>query len=265
MTEIIADPPFGPPSRAERQSPPTSPTQAPDDAATPPDSRRQLGLPHLRDGQLSGIRALTSGRDILAVMPTGYGKSAIYQVAALELHRRLKRPTVVVSPLISLQEDQLDGLREVVGLQGAVAVNSSHSAAEQERAWQAVENGEATFLYVAPEQLAKTSTVERIAALDIALFVVDEAHCVSSWGHDFRPDYLRLGEVREQLGNPATAALTATAAPPVREEIVARLRLQDPLLLVRGFDRPNIRLDVLREQEDKDKRRAVVGAGRRAA
>jgi ATP-dependent DNA helicase RecQ len=191
-------------------------------------------------------------------MPTGYGKSAIYQVAALELHRRLKRPTVVVSPLISLQEDQLDRLREELGPQAAVAVNSSHSAAEQERAWQAVESGDATFLYVAPEQLAKSSTVERIAALDIALFVVDEAHCVSSWGHDFRPDYLRLGEVREHLGNPATAALTATAAPPVREEIVARLRLQDPMLLVRGFDRPNISLDVLREQEDKDKRRAVI-------
>ncbi|WP_244208500.1 RecQ family ATP-dependent DNA helicase [Arthrobacter oryzae] len=217
-----------------------------------------FGLPHLREGQLAGMRALAAGRDVLAVMPTGYGKSAIYQVPALLLHRRQQRPTVVVSPLISLQEDQLEGLRQADGPGGAVAVNSSHSAAEQEDAWRAVENGEAAFLFLAPEQLAKTSTVERIAALNIALFVVDEAHCVSSWGHDFRPDYLRLGEVRERLGNPTTAALTATASPPVREEILARLGMAKPLVLVHGFDRPNIRLEVLRHHEDKEKRRAVV-------
>ena len=217
-----------------------------------------FGLPHLREGQLTGMRALAAGRDVLAVMPTGYGKSAIYQVPALLLHRRLQRPTVVVSPLISLQEDQLDGLREAAGPGVAVAVNSSHSAAEQERAWRAVESGEAAFLFLAPEQLAKTSTVERITALNIALFVVDEAHCVSSWGHDFRPDYLRLGEVRERLGHPTTAALTATASPPVREEILARLGMAVPLVLVHGFDRPNIRLEVQRHHEDKEKRRAVV-------
>ena len=217
-----------------------------------------FGLPHLREGQLTGMRALAAGRDVLAVMPTGYGKSAIYQVPALLLHRRLQRPTVVVSPLISLQEDQLDGLREAAGPGVAVAVNSSHSAAEQERAWRAVESGEAAFLFLAPEQLAKTSTVERITALNIALFVVDEAHCVSSWGHDFRPDYLRLGEVRERLGHPATAALTATASLPVREEILARLGMAGPLVLVHGFDRPNIHLEVVRHHEDKEKRRAVV-------
>ncbi|MEO3932278.1 RecQ family ATP-dependent DNA helicase [Micrococcaceae bacterium Sec7.4] len=217
-----------------------------------------FGLPHLRQGQLTGMRALAAGRDVLAVMPTGYGKSAIYQVPALLLHRRQQRPTVVVSPLISLQEDQLDGLREAAGPGAAVAVNSSHSAAEQERAWRAVESGGAAFLFLAPEQLAKPSTVERIAALNIALFVVDEAHCVSSWGHDFRPDYLRLGEVRERLGNPTTAALTATASPPVREEILARLGMAGPLVLVHGFDRPNIRLEVVRHHEDKEKRRTVV-------
>ncbi|QDY89092.1 ATP-dependent DNA helicase RecQ [Arthrobacter sp. UKPF54-2] len=208
------------------------------------------------------MAALAAGRDVLAVMPTGYGKSALYQVPALLLHRQRKGATVVVSPLISLQEDQLDGLAGALGPGHAVAVNSSHSAAEQERAWQAAERGEAVFLFLAPEQLAKASTVERLAALTIALFVVDEAHCVSTWGHDFRPDYLRLGEVRERLGHPTTAALTATAAPPVREEILDRLRLKDPLVLVRGFDRPNIGLDVVRHHEDKEKRRAVV---RRAA
>ena len=218
-----------------------------------------FGLPALRDGQLDGMRALASGRDVLAVMPTGYGKSAIYQVPGLLIHRERRRPTVVVSPLISLQEDQLDRLLVAAGPLGAAAINSSHGSAEQERAWQAAESGEIAFLFLAPEQLAKDSTVERLAALDIALFVVDEAHCVTSWGHDFRPDYLRLGEVRERLGNPTTAALTATAAPPVREEILERLRMTDPLVLVHGFDRPNISLDVIRHHEDKDKRRAVAG------
>ncbi|MDZ4090837.1 MAG: DEAD/DEAH box helicase, partial [Arthrobacter sp.] len=209
-------------------------TEAHDDAELRRLADVTFGLPHLREGQLTGMRALAAGRDVLAVMPTGYGKSAIYQVPALLLHRRQQRPTVVVSPLISLQEDQLDGLREAAGPGTAVAVNSSHSAAEQERAWQAVERGEAAFLFLAPEQLAKPSTVERIAALNVALFVVDEAHCVSSWGHDFRPDYLRLGEIRERLGNPTTAALTATASPPVREEILARLGMAGPLVLVHG-------------------------------
>jgi ATP-dependent DNA helicase RecQ len=226
-----------------------------------------FGLPHLRDGQLAGMRALVQGRDVLAVMPTGYGKSAIYQVAALFIHgghqdtaanSARRGPAVVVSPLIALQEDQLDGLLEDLGGASAVAINSGRKDSEVQDAWEAAERGEAAFLFLAPEQLAKTETVERLAALNVSLFVVDEAHCVSSWGHDFRPDYLRLGEVRAQLGNPPVAALTATASPPVRDEIQQRLRMKDPLVLVHGFDRPNIRLDVVRHLEDRDKRRAVV-------
>ncbi|MFE4833843.1 RecQ family ATP-dependent DNA helicase [Arthrobacter sp. NPDC056691] len=233
----------------------------------------RLGLPHLRDGQLAGMTALAAGRDVLAVMPTGYGKSAIYQVAALFLHgghesakhpddpaadRARRGPAVVVSPLIALQEDQLDGLLEDLGGESAVAINSGRKDSEVEDAWEAAGRGEAAFLFLAPEQLAKAETVERLAAMDVALFVVDEAHCVSSWGHDFRPDYLRLGEVRRQLGHPPVAALTATASPPVRDEIHQRLCMKDPLVLVHGFDRPSIRLGVVRHVGDRDKQRAVV-------
>ncbi|QCO97249.1 RecQ family ATP-dependent DNA helicase [Arthrobacter sp. 24S4-2] len=231
-----------------------------------------FGLPHLRTGQLAGMRALVAGQDVLAVMPTGYGKSAIYQVAALALHRNQgqgaqnpsqpgsarRGPAVVVSPLIALQEDQLDGLLEDLGREAAVAINSGRSDSEVHHAWEAAERGDAVFVFLAPEQLAKTETVERLAALDVSLFVVDEAHCVSSWGHDFRPDYLRLGEVRGQLGNPPVVGLTATASPPVRDEIQQRLRMKDPLVLVHGFDRPNIRLEVIRHHTDRDKRRAVT-------
>ena len=217
-----------------------------------------FSIPKLRPGQLAAMNALAGGRDVLAVMPTGYGKSATYQVAARYLYNQTGRPAVVVSPLIALQEDQLDGLNGQLGDGVAVAINSSRSDAEVEDAWEAAESGKATFLFLAPEQLAKQETVDRIAKLDITMFVVDEAHCVSSWGHDFRPDYLDLGNVRERLGNPPVAALTATASPPVRDEILERLGMKDPLILVRGFDRPNISLDVVRHQEDKGKRKAVL-------
>ena len=245
---------------------PTETVPSTDASAEDPDAglRRlagdTFGLPSLRTGQLAGMRALVAGRDVLAVMPTGYGKSAIYQVAAIQLHRNSPRrgPAVVVSPLIALQEDQLDGLLERLGGKAAVAINSGHRDAEITAAWDAAERGDAVFVFLAPEQFAKTETVERLAALDVPLLVVDEAHCVSSWGHDFRPDYLRLGEVREQLGNPPVVGLTATASPPVRDEIQQRLRMKDPLVLVHGFDRPNIRLEVIRHHKDKDKRRAVI-------
>jgi ATP-dependent DNA helicase RecQ len=271
MTEAFAPAAGSPAAAAPTDAAPTgaepeAATGTAADAGLRRIASENLGLPHLRDGQLAGMRALVQDRDILAVMPTGYGKSAIYQVAALHLHRTdgaaaasaRRGPAVVVSPLIALQEDQLDGLLEDLGGASAVAINSGRKDSEVEDAWEAAERGEAAFLFLAPEQLAKAETVERLAALDVPLFVVDEAHCVSSWGHDFRPDYLRLGEVRGQLGNPPVAALTATASPPVRDEIQQRLRMKDPLVLVHGFDRPNIRLEVVRHLGDRDKQRAVV-------
>jgi ATP-dependent DNA helicase RecQ len=177
----------------------------------------------------------------------------VYQVAAL----LLDGPTVVVSPLISLQMDQLAGLAEQDAPE-AVAVNSAQRGSQTEHAWQALHAGDAEFVFLSPEQLANDEVVERLAAAGVSLLVVDEAHCVSAWGHDFRPDYLRIGDVLERLGRPAVAALTATASPPVREEIVERLRMRRPRQVIRGFDRPNLELVVRRFADERGKRDAVV-------
>jgi ATP-dependent DNA helicase RecQ len=214
----------------------------------------RFGWDDLRAGQLEAITAAANGCDVLAVMPTGYGKSAIYQVAAT----LIEGPTLVVSPLIALQADQVASITAAEDAPDAVAVNSAQSARANTDAWEALSTEDAEYLFLAPEQLAKDDVVERLKHLGVSLFVVDEAHCVSSWGHDFRPDYLRLGDVIERLGHPTVVALTATGSPPVREEIVERLGLREPLVLTRGFDRPNLRLAVVRHSEDREKRRAVV-------
>ena len=146
-----------------------------DDHALAALAASSFSLPHLRDGQLAGMAALAGGRDVLAVMPTGYGKSAIYQVAALHLKNTTGRPAVVVSPLIALQEDQLDGLSAELGDGAAVAINSSHSDSELEAAWHAAETGKAAFLFLAPEQLAKQETVDRIGKLVAEMGVADPA------------------------------------------------------------------------------------------
>ncbi|MFJ4205418.1 RecQ family ATP-dependent DNA helicase [Streptomyces sviceus] len=213
-----------------------------------------FGWSELRPGQLAAMEAVMRGRDTLAVMPTGAGKSAVYQVPGL----LLPGPTVVVSPLIALQRDQIAGLLSHADAPDAVAVNSAQAAGETEAAWDAVRHGDAEFLFLSPEQLAKDEVLERLARTAPSLFVVDEAQCVAAWGHDFRPDYLRLAQAAQRVGRPTILALTATAAPPVREEIVERLGLEDPALAVAGFDRPNIALEVRRFLDDTGKRRVVV-------
>ena len=212
-----------------------------------------FGWTQLRPEQLAAMEPLTDGRDVLAVLPTGAGKSAIYQVPAL----LRDGPTVVVSPLIALQRDQREGLAGT-DAPDAVVVNSAQNAAQTRRAWEKLREGTAEYVFLSPEQLANDEIVEALRAAGVSLFVVDEAHCVSEWGHDFRPDYLRLGPVIERLGHPPVAALTATAAPPTREDIVARLGLRDPTHVVASFDRPNLHLTAHAFHDDDLRRGEVV-------
>jgi ATP-dependent DNA helicase RecQ len=229
-------------------------------------ARDVLGYAEFRPGQEAAMQAVVAGRDTLAVLPSGAGKTAVYQVAG----QLLDGPVVVVSPLIALQRDQVERFTELADRAGRAAqLNSTMSAGDQREVLEALQDGTVRFVFLAPEQLTKADVVEAVRDAKPALFVVDEAHCVSAWGHDFRPDYLRLGGVIEQLGHPTVLALTATAAPPVRAEIVERLEMRDPEIVVAGFDRPEIRLEVDhyadargKEQGVLDRVLAEIGEGR---
>jgi ATP-dependent DNA helicase RecQ len=216
-------------------------------------ARQRLGFERLRHGQLAAIEALAGGRDALAVLPTGGGKSAIYELAGL----LRAGPTVVVSPLIALQDDQLAHLR-AAGLP-AIVLNSQLSAGARAAALLASCDSD-TFVFLSPEQLANAQTRQTLQRARPGLFVVDEAHLISQWGHDFRPDYMLLGAQAEAVGAPVRLALTATAAPPVRQEIIRRLGLRDPAVVIGDFDRPHIHLSAHRSGTVRDKQRELVRA-----
>jgi ATP-dependent DNA helicase RecQ len=222
-------------------------------------ARETLGIERLRRGQLQAIEAVIAGRDTLGVMSTGYGKSAIYQLAG-EL---MEGPTIVVSPLIALQRDQVEAMEEAAPGEAA-ELNSTVSERRREELMESLRRGEREFVLLAPEQLAKEEVLGELREAKPSLLVVDEAHCISEWGHDFRPDYLRLGAFAAELGHPTLLALTATASPPVRREIVERLGMEKPEVVVRGFDRPNLHLAVRRFSEEHGKERALVEAVREA-
>jgi ATP-dependent DNA helicase RecQ len=217
------------------------------------DVAADFGWDTLRPGQLTAMRHAANGSDVLVVAPTGAGKSAVYQVPAM----LRDGPTLVVSPLLALQRDQVSGLRGR-DAPTAVSVNSSQGDRENSAALAAFRHGDAEFLFLAPEQLTKEPVLAELVAARPSLIAVDEAHCVSFWGHDFRPDYLRVGEAVERLGHPTVIALTATASPPVRDDIVRHLGMRDPAQIVSGFDRPNLYLEVGRYLADAEKRNAVI-------
>src|SRR3954454_2840320 len=218
-------------------------------------ARDTFGFDALRPGQRDAIESVLAGRDTLVVMSTGSGKSAIYEIAGYI------KPgaTVVISPLIALQRDRVEAIEERVPGEAA-GVNSNVAEGDKREAIEDFTEGQLEYLFLAPEQLANDEVLDQVRAAGPSLIVIDEAHCISEWGHDFRPDYLRLGAFVAEMGHPTVLALTATASPPVREEIVERLHMHDPHVIVRGFDRPNIWLGVERFHDPAQKRRALVEA-----
>jgi ATP-dependent DNA helicase RecQ len=201
-----------------------------------------FGFARFRPGQLEACEAALAGRDVMVVMPTGSGKSLCYQLPAL----LRDDVTVVVSPLVALMQDQVEALA-ARGLGGRVAlVNAQQDAGANAEALRRAAEGELQLLYVAPERFAAPGFLERMSGARVGLFVVDEAHCVSQWGHDFRPDYFRLADAARALGATAIVASTATATPRVAADVARRLGLRDPLRVATGFDRPNISFTVAR-------------------
>lgn len=205
-----------------------------------------FGFSTFRDGQEDIVRSVLAGDDVLAVMPTGAGKSLCYQLPTL-VREGL---TLVVSPLIALMRDQVAALRHF-GVE-AGSLNSANDPDENRRVADAVRDGRMRLLYASPERLANSNATEWLARSGVSLLAIDEAHCVSQWGHDFRPEYALLGEVRRRLGGVQTIALTATADVSTRGDIMHRLFETEPRIFIHGFDRPNLRLAM--QSKDQSKR-----------
>src|SRR6476660_5724870 len=233
--------------------------------------QRLFGFERFRPGQREAIEGTLSGRDVLALMPTGSGKSLCYQLPAL----LGEGVTLVVSPLIALMQDQSAALR-AGGHEDVEMIASIMTGEQVGVALARIAARRARLVYVAPERFSSRRFLDAIGQANVDRLAIDEAHCLSEWGHDFRPDYLRLSDVRKRLGTPATLALTATATPRVARDIVSALELRDPVIASTGFDRPNLFLEVLHVAGEagkprmllahlKDRKRlpAVVYCGRR--
>ena len=213
--------------------------------------REHFGFADFREGQREVIAAVLEGKDAVVVMPTGSGKSLCYQLPAM----MFSGATLVVSPLIALMKDQVDALR--VRSLPATFINSSIAEREQWARIDALRQGHFKLVYVAPERFRSSRFLEALKSINVSLFAVDEAHCISTWGHDFRPDYLRLKQViqalNENKGRVQTVALTATATPYVRSDIIQQLGLKEPPTFVSGFDRPNLTIDVVHTEKEREK------------
>ena len=213
---------------------------------------QRFGIQHFRPGQALAIRNVVAGIDTLAIMPTGAGKSLIYQLPALVL----PGVTLVVSPLIALMKDQHDKLVEL-GIE-VLRLDSTLSPRDEAEALTRLSDGRPCIAYVTPERLGEPRFRERLASVDVALFVVDEAHCISQWGHDFRPAYLGLGDAVRALGRPPVLALTATAPPRVKDDILAQLSIPEASVIDIGLDRPNLRYHVFKSSSERKKQALLL-------